>query len=179
MELVNATEYKKEIKKLYNRAFPRNERTPFFFWENRLKNTNNRFYAALDKGEFIGLVYTVENEKMVYVFYLAIIEEKQGNGYGSEILSFIKKKYSDRAITLAIEDTADINSKNYEQRINRLGFYKRNGFRQLDIRINEIGVVYEVLGTKEITKSDFMYLMKKYWGAFLYKIIYMKMKLKE
>ena len=116
---------------------------------------------------------------MVYVFFLAIEEDKRGKGYGSEVLETIKDMYKDRIVTLAIEDTVDIDASNYEQRINRLAFYKKNGFKQLDIRVKELSVVYELLGTKEgVTQNDYLMLMKGFLGGLVYKIIYSNMDIK-
>jgi len=173
MELQNARLYKKQIKHLYRTAFPKEERAPLFFLFHKAKQKNNSFYAVVNKEELVGLVYTIENEKMVYVFFLAVEEAKRGQGYGSRILSLIKEMYPDCAVTLEIEDTADKNADNYPQRINRLGFYQRNGFKQLQIRVNEAGVVFELLSTEErITREEFLDLMKNFLGTALFRFVY-------
>ncbi len=178
MEFVNAKEYKKEIRSLYRKAFPANERAPLFVLFRRTKNEENSFYAVADKGEFIGLVYTIKSVKMVYVFFFAVDEDKRGKGYGTEILEMIKTKYSDRTVALMIEDTTITDADNYEERISRLEFYKKNGFKKLNIKINEAGVDYELLGTEEdITLDNFLGIMKGFLGGFLFKFIYRKMKL--
>lgn len=177
MQLADAKNYKKQIKKLYNDAFPKCEQTPFSFLFRKTKDARNTFYAILNNDEFVGLTYIIEGEKIVYVFYLAIMEEHRGKGYGSNVLSLIKEKYPNRIITLAIEDTAEVDAPNYSERINRLDFYKRNGFGQLNIRTNEVGVMYELLGTSTgITQADFLELMKNYMGAFVFRFVYMKTK---
>lgn len=173
MQLENATKYKQQIKHLYRTAFPKEERAPLFFLFHKTKQKNNSFYAVVDNGEFVGLVYTIENERMVYVFFFAIEEAKRGKGYGTKVLSLIKEMYQERAVTLEIEDTADQNADNYEQRINRLGFYQRNGFKQLQIRVNEAGVVFELLSTEEgITREEFLNLMKNFLGEILFRFVY-------
>jgi len=177
MQLADAKNYKKQIKKLYNKAFPKCEQTPFSFLLRKTKDKRNAFYAILDGDEFIGLTYIIKGEKIVYVFYLAIMEEHRGKGYGSAVLTLIKEQYPDKVITLAIEDTAEVDAPNYSERMSRLAFYKRNGFGQLNIRINEVGVVYELLGTSTgITQADFLDLMKKYMGTFVFRFVYRKTK---
>jgi len=169
----NARNYKKQIKHLYRTAFPKEERAPLFFLFQKARQKNNSFYAIVDNEEFVGLVYTIETEKMVYVFFFAIEEAKRGKGYGTKVLSLIKEMYPDRAVTLEIEDTADKDADNYTQRINRLGFYQRNGFKQLQIRVNEAGVVFELLSTEEgITREEFLGLMKNFLGATLFRFVY-------
>lgn len=177
IQLADVKKYKKQVKRLYHEAFPKCERAPFFFLRLKAKEDTNAFYAVVDEDAFVGLVYTIRNEKMVYVFYLAIAEEQRGNGYGSKVLSLIKAQYPNHVVTLAIEDTADRTADNYAQRIKRLGFYERNGFTQLQIRVNEAGVVYELLGTESgVTQAEYLDLMRNYLGAALYKLVYRRTK---
>ena len=178
MEFADARKYKKQIKHLYKSAFPRNERAPLPLLFHRTDNGKDYFYAVIDKSEFIGLVYTIITEKLVYVFFLAVTEDKRGMGYGTKILDSIKEMYPNRAVILLIEDTKDKNADNIDERIKRLGFYEANGFKQLNISINEAGVAYELLGTEGfVTQADFLDIMKDYVGAFLFKIIYRKTKI--
>lgn len=180
VNLVDARKYKKQIKKLYKSAFPREERAPLSFLFHRTGNGRDSFYAVVDNDEFVGLVYTIGIEKLVYVFFLAVVEDKRGNGYGSRILQTIRNLYPDCVITLAIEDTADRSAENFEQRIKRLKFYEANGFKQLHIKINEAGVDYELLGTENtVTQADFLAMMKNYFGSILFKIIYRKTKFEK
>lgn len=175
MKLVEAKKYKKEIKQLYVSAFPKEERAPIFVLYCKTKDKRNHFYAVEENDKFAGLVYTIQDVGMVYVFFLAIAEEKRGQGYGTKVLATLKEMYPDRTITLMIEDTADTSADNYAQRVQRLRFYKKNGFQQLHIRINEAGVGYELLGTKEnVTQADFLELMKNYVGGILFKWLYKK-----
>ncbi len=177
MKFVNAKNYRKEIRRLYRNAFPANERAPLFMLYHHAKNERNSFFAVEDNGEFIGLVYTIKTDKMAYVFFLAVEENKRGKGYGTKILDMIKNKYSDYAIALMIEDTHIEDVDNYQERINRLDFYKKNGFNELNIKIKEAGVDYELLGTEStVTQGDFLELMKGFLGDFLFKVIYRKMK---
>lgn len=180
MKLVDARKYRKEVKQLYVAAFPKEERAPFSLLMRRVNNERDSFYAVEDAGEFVGLVYTMRKEKLVYVFFLAVVEEKRGMGYGSRILRCIKRLNPGCVISLMIEDTADTDADNYEQRITRLGFYQANGFKQLNVRINEAGVGYELLGTDTtVTQADFLALMKDYAGVLLYKFLYRKTVIEE
>ena len=177
MEFCDAGKHKKEIKKLYKTAFPRNERAPLPLLFKRTNNGRDSFYAVLENGEFLGLVYTIAAEKMVYVFFLAVKEEKRGRGYGTRILEKIRETNPHKIIALLIEDTEDVTAKNFDERIKRLEFYESNGFKRLNIKINEAGVAYELLGTDlNITQADFLFLMKNWLGIFLFKIIYRKTK---
>ena len=180
MKLVDARKYRKEVKRLYISAFPKEERAPFSLLMHRVNNGRDSFYAVEDNNEFVGLVYTIRKEKLVYVFFLAVVEEKRGMGYGTRILHCIKRLNPGCVVALLIEDTEETGADNYEQRIGRLGFYQANGFKQLHVRINEIGVKYELLGTEDsVTQADFLDLMKDYAGEFLAKFLYRKTILED
>ena len=179
MEFVNARLYKKQVKRLYRSAFPRNERAPFWLLMKRCDTGRDTLYALIDDNEFIGLVYTIKTEKMVYVFFLAIEEKMRGKGYGTEVLKKLSEMYPDLAISLMIEDPDEEGAENLDERINRLKFYERNGFRRLSIKINEAGVNYELLGTDDtVTQADFLMMMKDYVGPLLFKILYRRTKTK-
>lgn len=173
----DAKKYAKEVKQLYITAFPKEERAPLFTLYHKTKKEQNHFHAIVDKDEFVGLLYTIEDVGIVYVFFFAIQEEKRGQGYGSKVLTMVKDMYPGRTVTLMIEDTEKKDADNYEQRIRRLKFYERNGFTQLHVHVNEVGVEYELLGTQAgVTQADFLQLMKNYVGGLLYRFIYRKTK---
>ena len=173
MEFVNYKKYRKQVKNLYKSAFPYDERFPMMFLYWKARGKGNNFSAVLDNGEFVGLSYTVESENFLYVYYLAVIEEARNKGYGSKILTKIKEDNPGRTITLAIEDTEVCDAPNYEMRLRRLEFYRRNGFERLNMRVNEAGVWLELLGTDNTVDYDeFIELMKKFLGRILFRIIY-------
>lgn len=177
MEFLDAKLYKKEIKKLYRTAFPANERAPLFLLFKRTNNGRDSFYAVCDNNEFVGLVYTISIKKLTYVFFLAVKEEFRGKGYGTKILDKIKNDSFDKTVILMIEDTQKEDCNNLKERLERLKFYEKNGFIKLNIKINEAGVDYELLGTStNVTQADFLLLMKNYTGSLLYKYLYRKTK---
>lgn len=145
----------------------------------RCETPKDTFYALVEDNEFIGLLYTIKTEKMVYVFFFAIEEKMRGKGYGTEVLKKLSEMYPDRAISLMIEDTDEEDAENLDERIGRLKFYEKNGFQRLFIKINEAGVNYELLGTTDtVTQQDFLMMMKDYVGLLLFKILYRKTNVK-
>lgn len=179
MQFENARKYKSQVRRLYRSAFPANERAPLIMLLKRADTGRDSFYAITENGEFAGLVYTIESDKMVYVFFLAVEEQKRGCGLGAKILDKLRVMHPDKPVALEIEDMDETDAENYADRIRRLNFYKRNGFVQLGIKLNEFGVNYELLGTENgVTKDDFLALMKDYLGTVLFRLVYKKMKLK-
>lgn len=166
-------------KELYNKAFPKNEQVPFFMLKFLARKGRANFYSIYDDDTFIGLIYIVYYEDIIFVFYLAIDESLRGRGYGSKILDEIKKKYKEYRIVLNIEEI-DENSNNNAQRIRRKEFYIRNGFITLDYTVKELNIIYEMLcysndeGNKYVSKEEYNKLLNNFFGDFLYGIIYKK-----
>ena len=176
MEFRNAKNYKEQIINLYNEAFPKCEKLSVDFLFERAEEGKAAFYAVFDDNVFIGLVYVILMKKLVCLYYFAVIKDKRNCGYGRKILDLLRETYSDREIVLLIENTADTAAVNYEQRIRRLHFYKANGYTQLHINVNEAGVDYELLGTKNtITREAYMLMLKNYFGAKLFRVMYKAM----
>ena len=180
MEFLDAKKYKREIIKLYREAFPRIERAPLRILFRKSGNENQWFFAVVEEGKFTGLLYGIRMDNLVYLFYLAVIKEKRKNGYGGKILKAVEKAFPECTITLAIEDTEDKKAKNYEQRINRLHFYEGNGYKKTGVKINEAGVWFELLGTNtDVTQTQFLKMMKNYFGPLRFWSIYRKNKIDE
>ena len=167
----------KYVKNLYKRAFPREERAPYWLLKSLARKDNAKFYGIYDEKKFVGLVYNVYYKDIVFIFYLAIEEILRGQGYGTKILDLIKNEYENYRIILNIEEI-DEDSNNYKQRIKRKEFYIKNGFYDLNYTIKEVGITYEMLcyskANKKVTKEEYMQLMNNYFGSILFKYVYKK-----
>lgn len=93
----------KRLERLYRAAFPREERPPYFYIKWKAMKQGADFFGIYDNNRFIGLIYTVTNKDVVYIFFFAIEEDYRGLGYGSQALSKDKHKYRDKRIVLCIE----------------------------------------------------------------------------
>lgn len=168
---------KKEVKKLYHEAFPRNESAPFSVLTFFAKKRKAKFCGIYDKDTFVGLVYNIYYRDIVYIYYLAIEKELRGKGYGSRVLETLKQKYRERRIILMMEEM-DENSDNYEERVKRQKFYHNSGFIDLNYKVKEAKVVYEMLEAdnvkRQVSRGEYMDLMRNFWGEILYKYVYEK-----
>lgn len=175
LDIKNNKKCNKEVKKLYNEAFPKDERIPILLLKLLARRNKAKFYGIYDNEKFVGLVYNICYKDIVFVFYLAINKELRGQGYGSKVLEAIKQKYREHRIILCIEPV-DKNSNNYEQRIKRKEFYIRNGFKDANYTIKERGIKYDMLYynevDKKVTLQEFQELMKDYLGKMLYQNFY-------
>ena len=126
LDIKNNRECNKKVIKLYNEAFPKDEKIPIWLLKLLARKNKAKFYGIYDRKKFVGLLYNIYYKDIVFIFYLAINKETRGQGYGSKILELIKEKYNNHRIILCIEQV-DKNSDNYKQRIKRKEFYIKNG----------------------------------------------------
>lgn len=175
-----------QVKKLYLRSFPAAERAPFAQLMHWSDGHRAQMYALYDEsgcvtendadkeetdgkisgGEWMGLAYFVRYRDIVYLFYLAIDETRQGQGYGSALLAAVRRHFAGKRVILNIE-ALDAEAPNYEERVKRKRFYEKNGFREMGYTVSELGVVYEMLGMGEaVSKKEYIALMRSVIGRF-------------
>ena len=141
--------YSSDTRSLYESAFPEEERPPF---STLLGMKNNVLYVIEEGDAFIGLVDTAIYQDQLYIFFLAVEPSMQNRGYGSQILKDIVTKNPGKRIYLSIE-TMDPKADNYNQRLQRLAFYERNGFFRTGQSFDEFGVTYDLLTYNHVSLS--------------------------
>ncbi len=158
----------RKFKKLYIKSFPAEERAPYLLLLNRAKKGKADMFCAISGDEFMGILYMLSDEKIAYIFYLAVNEEKRGKGVGGEILSAMKDYYKGKRIFLARE-RIEKSSPNFNERIKRRNFYIRNGFTDYPDRfIREGIVVYAFMGIGgSVSAKEYDILIKNWIGKFL------------
>ena len=105
------------------------------------------------------------------------LAKKENADFYGIVLDSIKQKYDNHRIVLNIEEI-DLNSNNNEQRLKRKKFYEKSGFKDLNYKVKEDGVVYETLCYSSnnimVSKEEYMEMMKKYFGKLISKYVYRK-----
>ena len=143
----------KEIKNLYLKAFPENERIPF----NQIENMPISIWAFEEK-DFLGFAMTLSHETLTHILFFAIKEEKRNQGIGSQCLKEIKKLYPKQSILV------DIEKPNTKLRIRRKNFYLRNQFKESSIHYSWENEDYDILVYgPSITEKDFW----EFWDFFI------------
>lgn len=164
LEIKNVSKALPEYRRIINlmkNAFPKEEQYPI--WLLKLWNLKRdvKFWAYYQKEEFCGISYLVHHEEMIFVLYLAVDDQVHSKGYGSAILKTLKEKFNGKNITLNIE-RLDTRAVNYEQRVKRLNFYKRNGFYDTEYTITDRGETFLTLSTSDsFSVDDFKSVLKK------------------
>lgn len=156
----NLKEYNK-IRDLMLTSFPKNERYPMWLLSLLSKRKCIDFSAFYDNENFCGLTYSISNDKMTFLLYLAVNNEVRSKGYGSEILSCLKNSVPENTIVFNVEKP-NINADNNEQRIKRINFYLKNGFQTTNYELVEGNDIYSVLASdKNFSLEDYKNIMNK------------------
>lgn len=123
----------KMIKKFMKRVFPKEQLYPMWGIILVSKFKKHPFVAYYHNDQFIGIFYNIICKNTIYLFYFAVNDQLQSQGYGTKMLQYLFSKYPNKSVTTLI-DTMDVNSKDYETRKKRLNFYEKNGFIYTNIK---------------------------------------------
>ena len=153
-------------------AFPKNERFPFVGLLAMALQKRVNLQAVYDHDNFIGLIFWTYAEKIIYIGYLAVDPVWRGKGYGSQTLNLMKQHHPNQEIVLDIEPVIKT-AKNYSQRINRLLFYKHNGFKLTQDNLVDEGGHYAILSSdKHFKKRNLSQLLKRMsFNCYKFKIV--------
>lgn len=99
----------------------------FLALEEKTQRRIAEFCSLYDDDEWVGFIYTLKNDSLAYVFFLAIDDTKRSHGYGSKLIGLLTERYAGLVIGLSAERPDD-RAENNEQRIRRQKFYQRNDF---------------------------------------------------
>lgn len=161
-----------KVKKLYLSAFPKKERFPIIGLLAMGLQKRVNFQAIYDQKNFIGLIFWTYAKQIIYIGYLAVDPIWRCQGYGSEILKLMKRNHPGQEIVLDIEPVIKT-AKNYSQRINRLLFYKHNGFKLTQDNLVDAGGRYSILSSdKHFKKRSLSQLLDHMsFNCYKYKIV--------
>ena len=121
--------------KLYEDAFPLEERRSLDAQKNVMKKTNYHFEIIVDDNQLIGFLLWWDFEKNRYIDHFATLTEQRNKGFGKQILERFLD-INDKPILLEVElPNSAINQR-------RIKFYERIGFK-----LNQH--YYEVPSSKE------------------------------
>lgn len=144
-----------KIVAIYESSFPEVERFPT--WLLRLFSHFKGIYSlAFYDGDILcGFSYFLVNDETVFILFLAVNGEIRSRGYGSRIISWIKNEFPGRTIFLDAEKPDD-HAPNNQQRLRRIGFYRRNGIVETGHCFTYDDVTYEILSAdKDFSEADY------------------------
>lgn len=163
------------IKKIYIRAFPSNERAPFFFIRRKAQQGKAEMLSIKKDSAVIGFTYLVAHRDLLYLFFLALADRERGKGYGSWTLQKLQEMYSGKRIFLSRE-TLDKSAENYPERVSRRDFYIRNGFADMGCQVREADVTYDVMAVGgRVTAKEYDELICAWCGNLVKNLIRMNL----
>ena len=136
---------KEKLYALNDEAFPKEERIPSDKMLGLLRELDCDAWAFYD-GEFVGFAILLSDDtlKMAYLSYFTIDGAYRSRGYGAAALQKLAQIYDGYQIVLDME-RMDENSGNYDQRLRRLAFYERNGFRRAKVGFQYFKMDLEIM----------------------------------
>ena len=157
----------KQATKLLKAVFPKKERIAAFPLLIGTLRKSIHFTAFYDSGDFVGLMYSIENEKYFFILYLAVEPQLQSKGYGKMMLDYAYSQAGMRSIILNTEPPDD-SADNPTQRKRRLAFYQRNGLSPTGYGFSSGGIAYIVLSS-DTTSFDAVKCGKLFCGVSLHR----------
>ncbi len=136
-----------EICRFMKRVFPKEELMPMWLIRALTLKKNYKFKVYYDNDLFVGILFTIESDDSLFVFYIAVNDEIHSKGYGSRLLQVLFDRYPNKPVTLFVETMDDKSATNYEQRVKRLAFYERNGFVHTGIKAGFKTPFVDILST--------------------------------
>ena len=144
-----------EVKQLYHASFPPEEQVDFEKLFSGVFEGYNLYAVYNPDGVFVALIHFKKLENFVHINYLAVKKEHQNKGYGSATLTFVKKLYDNKPLVLDIEEIDDSAANSFD-RIRRVNFYKKNGFKEGIYKFLWQGVLMTYMNTESIDAEEFM-----------------------
>ena len=162
----NRAERIEEIHSLYECAFPPDEKMPFNRILQKREDGVMRLLSVEDEnGNFLGFANITLCFDALALNYFAIKPQYQGNGYGTEVIIALKKRYPDRSIVVDIEDD-NVDSDNPEQRKRRRAFYERLGFSAMPYRLKIFGVPSIIMSSgKNYTFDEYIKIFEQVFSS--------------
>ena len=134
-----------KVKALYRRAFPDEERIPWWLLRLNSLRKDIDLTAWMDGDKFCGFTSSVTVEGLHFLLFFAVAEDCRGQGYGSAILQAIQTEHPAVALNIELLDPA---APNYPERLRRFAFYQKNGFQDAHYHVWEVGGKFRVLSSR-------------------------------
>lgn len=165
LEDLGNLEDKRQFVKLYETAFPVDERKPFGFMEELVRAGKMDMLAVMNEERFVGLAILLLTEKAVLLDYFAVCPAVRNLGYGGKALGMLLQRYGKKRMILEIE-AEDPQAENALCRVKRKEFYLRNGIRKTGVYAHVYHTDFELLSSDgELSYQEYVRVMEDSMGA--------------
>ena len=152
------TAHDKELRRLYETAFPEGEQIPYDELVHLLELMDIDYTAYYDDEMLVGFTMVLRLPRYNWGWYFAVREELRGKGIGQEILSAVLDKYRDgNPFVIDIESPLQSDAPNPEQRRRRHAFYLRNGLKDTGANRTYNNITFTILSSNDapFTEQDY------------------------
>lgn len=150
-----------EVEALQREAFPPNESYSMEQILSLSESPTVEYLSFWEEDQLCGILFFNVGATMVYLFYLAVNPAIRSKGYGGKLLGWLMDRYPDKAVVGNIE-AVGFDADNEEQRVRRLSFYERHGFRRLPLRLSDDSGLYDIISTGgTFSEEEYMRLIKE------------------
>lgn len=142
---------------ILDEAFPANERLASRDITSFSKDSRYVILVFEDDHVPVGFLQMLHcGEDAYYVMYLAIGKEFRNRSYGSRVMKLAADEYLKGKIVFGCVEALLPEAPNYQQRVDRVRFYQRNGMVLLDevIDVGEIGKYQLVCNDPNVTSEQ-------------------------
>lgn len=158
----------KQIKHLYQSAFPVEEQIPWDDLMRLVEQMHLDFTAYYEDDNLIGITIVYPRPSYNWFWYFAVSEELRGKGYGQQIMTLLIEKYKGQSFVLDMESPYQDPCPNPEQRKRRHAFYLRNGFRDTEVyrSYGDVTMTVMMMGPGTFTLQDWDDItneLKQFW----------------
>lgn len=150
MKILSASERQNFYITYLTKDFHESEVKPFEMIEKFVNQGNYLCYGFFEDSEPFGYAYFTKSvdERVLFLDYFAVVKTHRSKGLGSHFLTEMKSKLFDTYAILMLEcenPTFSLNEKDKRNRIRRIKFYLKNGFKQSNILSRVLTDEYEIL----------------------------------
>ena len=166
-QITTANANDKQLKLLYETAFPENEQIPWNDLTRLIDKMHLDFTVYYEDENFVGFTIVFPHKQFNWFWYFAVKPELRGQGKGQKILTTLTKKYTGKTCVLDIESPKQ-KCNNTNQRIRRHAFYIRNGFRDTNLyrKYDNLEMTIMIKSKAAFTMQDWDNIvteLRKFW----------------
>lgn len=153
----------RKIEEMYENSFIEREKFPFTVLVSASNKDGITFQSIYNDENLIGMIFTIQDGKILFVLYLLINSEYQNEGYGGQVMDMLHEKYRNYDIILNIEAVQE-GLPNSEARLKRQEFFTKHGLNKLNLYFIDKDMAYEIMCTninREVNEKLFYDLLNK------------------
>lgn len=153
----------RKIEEMYENSFIEREKFPFTVLVSASNKDGITFQSIYNDENLIGMLFTIQDGKILFVLYLLINSEYQNEGYGGQVMDMLHEKYRNYDIILNIEAVQE-GLPNSEARLKRQEFFTKHGLNKMNLYFIDKDMAYEIMCTninREVNEKLFYDLLNK------------------